>query len=284
MDLSGNTATVGNGAFYMSNTGGLICEYTLFMENSPSTTSFRIRNNGTGSLTVYDQNGTGVYLTSGQTSWTGTSDVRLKKNIELINTNDTYNKLLQLKPVRYHLLGDDENSVLLRSGLIAQDVLPLFPEIVSKNGEYYGITYTEFIPHIIASIQKQDVNIKNVYENVTTKIELLNNVEITSFRNELNNITNTHINVLTTQNSILINDVETLKSQVTSLTSQLDFVKGQVTSLTSQIDLVKVQVKNEVETLKNNEITSLTSQVDTLTTQVASLMSSMARLKQMFNL
>jgi len=88
------------------------------------------------------------------------SDERLKKDVhDFSNVSDKVN---QLHAVRYKLI----NGVKGRSdgemyGFIAQDVIKLFPEIVTtrENGTY-GVRYTELVPVLVKAFQEQQKQIK----------------------------------------------------------------------------------------------------------------------------
>ena len=96
---------------------------------------------------------TGVYLTSGNTSWTANSDERLKNitgNIE--NAIDALNTL---RTIKFSWKKDEKNKINL--GLIAQDVIKVFPEIVDINDDeekILGVRYTELVPVLIKAIQE----------------------------------------------------------------------------------------------------------------------------------
>jgi hypothetical protein len=117
-----------------------------------------------------------VFLTSGNTSWTGLSDVRLKKNIQSMDCSASYNNILQLNPVYYNFINEASCNPL-RGGLIAQEVLPYFPNIISKNDDILGIQYTELIPHLISSIKEQSKIIKEDKERIATLEERLLKIE-----------------------------------------------------------------------------------------------------------
>ena len=157
----------GNPSYALDVNGDIQVNQAIRYINSSSSTYFTFKTNSTGSIVLSDQNGVGVFLTSGNTSWTGTSDNRLKTNIQSIDCSASYNNMLQLNPVYYNFINEPSGNKL-RGGLIAQEVLPYFPEIVSMNDEYYGISYTEFIPHMISSIKEQANIIKKDKERIAT--------------------------------------------------------------------------------------------------------------------
>jgi len=100
---------------------------------------------------ILNQGGVGVYLTDGATSWTGTSDERLKDIIEPIN--NAVSKVSSLRSVIGKYKNDSEGT--RRSFLIAQDVQSVLPEAVdSTNSDALGVRYTEVIPLLVAAIKE----------------------------------------------------------------------------------------------------------------------------------
>ena len=58
-------------------------------------------------------------------------------------------------------------------GFIAQEVEPLFPELVSNTGEFKGISYPEFAPVAIAALQELSAQTKSLRtENEALKQQL----------------------------------------------------------------------------------------------------------------
>jgi hypothetical protein len=111
---------------------------------------------GNGNFAVGNEAWVGVYLPYSQKSWSQLSDRRTKKDIQQI-TNGLY-IVDNLKPVRYHMNNDAEDSEL-RLGLIAQEVEPFIPEVIDKyNTEEFpngvlSVRYTDIIPVLIAAIK-----------------------------------------------------------------------------------------------------------------------------------
>jgi len=102
---------------------------------------------------VYNQAGTGVYVVDGGTSWAGVSDERLKDIIEPITNG--LNKLSTLRTVIGKFKTDAEGT--RRSFLIAQDVQAVLPEAISIQDEEtgtLGLSYTDVIPLLVASIKE----------------------------------------------------------------------------------------------------------------------------------
>ena len=106
-------------------------------------------------------------------AWASASDVRLKKNIIPISGEDALQKLGKVKGVTYSWRKDPSDALHL--GVIAQDVLSVYPEAVStvaKPGEkesYYGVEYTALIGPMISAINelnKQNTEQKKLIEKL----------------------------------------------------------------------------------------------------------------------
>jgi len=99
----------------------------------------------------------GPYVANGGTSWTSSSDERLK-NItgEIENALD---KVGQLRAAKFTWKSDADNKPQV--GLIAQDVQAVLPEVVNSTAyimddetEYLGVNYDQVIPLLVASIKE----------------------------------------------------------------------------------------------------------------------------------
>ena len=116
-----------------------------------------------------------------------TSDIRLKKNIK--NLDNSLEKVLKLRGVSYDWKNDSA-AAGPQIGLIAQEVEPLFPEVVSSKGNgkaMKAVNYSALIAPIIESIktlyakilalitsdEKQNLEIKELKrENDKLKLEM----------------------------------------------------------------------------------------------------------------
>jgi len=116
-----------------------------------------------------------VYATNGTIQ---TSDIREKTNVQ--NLSYGLKELMQMRPVRYQWknLTDHDPKI----GLIAQELLPVVPEVVKthewKRGaevnaqpqkvelERLGVYYTDLIPVLIKAIQEQQGVIEQLVERV----------------------------------------------------------------------------------------------------------------------
>jgi hypothetical protein len=101
----------------------------------------------------------GVYLSSGATSWTANSDIRLKN----INSHieNAVEKLSTLQTINFSYKDDKFKKQNL--GLIAQEVEKIFPELIDKNDDgMLGVRYTELVPVLVKAIQEQQKEINEL--------------------------------------------------------------------------------------------------------------------------
>jgi hypothetical protein len=100
--------------------------------------------------------GGGVYLASGGTSWTSGSDERIKEN--LVPISDALNKVSSLRSFTGNYIKDETKTS--KAFLIAQDVLKVLPEAVdTTNPDEYGLSYTDTIPLLVASIKELNAKV-----------------------------------------------------------------------------------------------------------------------------
>ena len=119
----------------------------------------------TNSFLIYNQSSVGVYLTDGGTSWTSSSDERVKDIIEPIT--DAASKVCTLRAVIGKYKTDEEG--IRRSFLIAQDVQAVLPEAVNVQEDEIGtlgVQYTDVIPLLVAAIQEQQALITQLQADV----------------------------------------------------------------------------------------------------------------------
>jgi hypothetical protein len=94
-----------------------------------------------------------------------TSDVRLKENINNINT-ESIDNLFTLNPIIYSY--KNEFSKKKHYGVLAQDVEKVFPELVENNNNlgYKTVNYQELIPIMLAKMKVMQVEIEELKQNV----------------------------------------------------------------------------------------------------------------------
>jgi hypothetical protein len=108
----------------------------------------------------------------------GTSDIRTKQNVEYIyeDASTTINKL---KPVKFEFK-DYPN--VKRHGFIAQDVLPIKPELVLGDGDKpdgtYGLDYDGILALTVKALQEANIKTKqleNKIETLEARLSVLEN-------------------------------------------------------------------------------------------------------------
>jgi hypothetical protein len=151
----------------ITSTGNLLVGSTTNTTNSnlilTGATRWAVGTQAGGNLfyIVRDSDGVGQYMVNGSTSWTATSDERLKDIIEPIS--DAASKVSTLRAVIGKFKKDAEGT--RRSFLIAQDVQAVLPEAVTIQEDEFGtlgIQYTEVIPLLVAAIKEQTTLIESL--------------------------------------------------------------------------------------------------------------------------
>jgi Chaperone of endosialidase len=128
---------------------------------------------------VDEKNNTYAYISSADGSYHQSSDRRLK--CDITDLDGALDRLLQLRPVSYRFRSAPTNAS--RSlGLIAQEVEPLFPEVVGEgtNG-MKDLAYSELVPVTIRAIQELNQKLQQESKAKDAVLEK-QNLEIQSLR------------------------------------------------------------------------------------------------------
>ena len=97
-----------------------------------------------------------------QGTLTQNSDMRLKKDISLLQ--NSLQKITQLNGYTYHWKNENTDS-RLQTGVLAQEVQKLFPELVTENKEgILAVNYSGLIPVMIESIKEQQMQIEKLIQ------------------------------------------------------------------------------------------------------------------------
>jgi len=121
---------------------------------------------GNDSFFIYNQSSVGVYLGYGNTSWSSSSDERIKTAI--IPFENALEKVCTLRAGTGRYLTDEET--VSRSFLIAQDVQAVLPEAVNVQDDEIGtlgLQYTDVIPLLVAAMQEQQSLITALTARIT---------------------------------------------------------------------------------------------------------------------
>ncbi len=150
--------------------------------------------NASGRLEFYSNDNLRAYINSSNGNWTPWSDRRLKKNITAFGTGHLA-KIMQMQPVSYQM--KNQTSDRITFGLIAQDILSLYPEIVGEperdDCNFYSLSYTELIPVLIAGMQEQQAEIEALKTERSDALNDLKNVnaELQALKKLVNQIKET---------------------------------------------------------------------------------------------
>jgi hypothetical protein len=120
---------------------------------------------GTAStFSITNLNGVGVQLDNGQTSFSATSDKRLKKNLSELK--DCATKLKDVKPYVYDLKTDSSNEGN-RIGVVAQEIQQHFPQLVTKHKskggeETLGVKYAELVVPLLGALRELTARVETL--------------------------------------------------------------------------------------------------------------------------
>ncbi|MDG0815777.1 tail fiber domain-containing protein [Bdellovibrio svalbardensis] len=99
-----------------------------------------------------DVQGGGVNASGG---YTQTSDIRLKTNVEYLQSKDSLEKISSLRGIHYDWKDQTKLGTDRQIGLIAQDVEKVFPEAVKKNSEgFLSVSYSNLVAPVIEAIKE----------------------------------------------------------------------------------------------------------------------------------
>ncbi len=119
------------------------------------------------------------------------SDRRLKKEIKEINP--VLSRVMTLNPVTYKYIESHSKDDRMRSGLLAQELLEVFPhavitedvdvdintgDVIRTPVEYLGINYLELVPITIKAIQEQQATIDSQNQEIDNLKEELKSIKL----------------------------------------------------------------------------------------------------------
>lgn len=159
MQVEGGYLSVGNAGISGNQT-------ILTLKNPSNGTVWGVGPQTGGSFLVYNGSGVGVYIASGSTSWSSSSDERTKTAITPFE--NALGKVCTLRAGTGRYLTDDES--VSRSFLIAQDVQAVLPEAVNVQDDEQktlGLSYTDLIPLLVGAIKEQQTLITSLTTRIT---------------------------------------------------------------------------------------------------------------------
>ncbi|MEJ2217589.1 MAG: tail fiber domain-containing protein [Gemmatimonadota bacterium] len=107
---------------------------------------------------------------------TQSSDARLKEGIEPLE--GTLGRVLHLTPIRYHFRAGIGRPGGTHIGLTAQDVQPLFPELVKQDGDgYLSLSYANLSAVLVKAVQEQQDEMEELKAEIRALREARNAAE-----------------------------------------------------------------------------------------------------------
>jgi hypothetical protein len=154
--------------------------YGLNIEGTGITDDWEISTGSSTNLVLYFNGANRGSFNSVTGNYTPVSDRQFKTNIQPLES--MLSKVMALKPTRYEL--KDQNPQHLQSlGFIAQEVRPLFPELVFDNNNdrggdsYLTLDYAGFGIIAIRAIQEQQQTIENQQQTISTQQAQIQSLE-----------------------------------------------------------------------------------------------------------
>jgi hypothetical protein len=189
-----------------------------------SNNALYVTNAGTNNLT-------GVFLATNATSWTSSSDRRLKENI--VETTYGLNEILKLSVKEYNFKTTESKDK--RIGFLAQEVYQVIPEIVHKgdDGEYrgsgnaeesaklgfspWGLDYTSMIPVLVKATQELHQQMEQLKKTSLSTAPPMSNDFKSSSSVGVNALSQPDLNFLINENAALKQRISTLEEKLNLL-------------------------------------------------------------------
>ena len=121
--------------------------------NNSAGYAFQIYNNTSSTNEFYVTDSGNVFANGTITS---SSSRELKENIyDLSNLSSIVKKVMELQPVSFNYKDSGTPSL----GFIAEDIQPIFPELISKNESLLALNYNGLIAPLVSVVQSQQKKI-----------------------------------------------------------------------------------------------------------------------------
>jgi len=197
----------------INHTNGSTVEFPLDINQTSEVFGLRLRNvigvGGNNNWDMYAGNYGGLYfsyngvdrsfITWADGSLNSVSDLRLKKNITPMAS--VLEKVMALQPKNYQYISNKQSEEFC-SGFIAQEVIPLFPELVHEfmypskdttdKNIYHGLNYAGFGVIAIKAIQEQQKEIESSHAEIKLMMEEMKKMhtEMDALKQQVNNTIN----------------------------------------------------------------------------------------------
>jgi hypothetical protein len=158
-DGSVPTSTVVNNALFVN--GATSGGFYYLSNTTTALTAALSGPNSSGNVVLSNGTSNGPYVTRGGVSWTTGSDSRMKTVVS--NLSNATELLSGITPV-YFTYNEDPGKKQ-HVGVLAQEVLPVFPDIVASNADptaMMGVDYGAFAAPLITAIKELSARLSNV--------------------------------------------------------------------------------------------------------------------------
>jgi hypothetical protein len=145
------TAPISGTNVGVTSSSGVGLGLVSYANSAASTKKWSEGPDANGNFVVFNDASAGMYMVYGGTSWTSSSDERLKT--DLVPIENAVAKVSLLRAVTGRFKTDAAGTS--RAFLIAQDVQTVFPEAVDAlNPKSLGLQYADMIPLLVATIKE----------------------------------------------------------------------------------------------------------------------------------
>jgi hypothetical protein len=171
----------------------------------------------------------------GTTSWFGTSDRRLKKNIQTLP--HALENIMKMRGVSFDWRGNEFPELNLSNrhdiGVIAQEIKEIYPEVVTTNPNgYNSVSYATLVPVLIEGIKEQQKMIED-------QKKMIDSLQIADAESKKK------IALLEAS----LNKVATSENELASLKSEIEKIKAAL-GLSADATVKKAEEKTEAKRQK----------------------------------
>lgn len=119
-----------------------------------------------GNVAHFQNSSGSCYINPTSTSLSCSSDLRLKRDIAPIASDNALSGVLALQPITFNWRNEGVGAPP-HSGFVAQDVAKVFPDLVARGADgYETLNYAGFAPYFADAIQQQQAEIADLKESI----------------------------------------------------------------------------------------------------------------------
>ncbi|MFZ1289038.1 MAG: tail fiber domain-containing protein [Melioribacteraceae bacterium] len=161
---AGETHTGSNELFIHNNNNGVATPPLIWGRFAPGTIRVQINDEDAITTNMFYVNGSA----GGTSSWSSSSDERLKKNISTIT--NSLEKVKKLRGVNFEWKDPKNHREGLQMGFIAQEANEIIPEVVDDVSEYMSMEYAPITALLVEAVKEQNTEFKNQNEELKKRL------------------------------------------------------------------------------------------------------------------